>query len=58
MLSNDVVFGVVKHHKRNLKKENLDDINSDPEFATHPEQVIESVIRKRLPAGLGSVVLS
>jgi len=56
-LSNDVVLKVVEHHKIVLEKEALDDIDSVAEFATHPEQIIESEIRKRLPldsAGAGT----
>jgi len=56
-LSNDVVLKVVKRHKTVLEKETLDDIDSVAEFATHPEQVIEREIIKRLPpdsAGAGA----
>jgi len=51
-LSNDVVFKVVEHHKTVLERETLDDIDSVPGFATHPEQVIESEIGKQLPPDL------
>jgi len=47
-LSNKVVFEVIKHHKTVLGNKTLDDIDSVAEFTTHPEQVIESEIRKRL----------
>ena len=61
VLSNDVVFEVVNRHKMDLKKETLDDIDLVPGFATHPEKVIESAIKRRLPpdsAGSESAVLS
>jgi hypothetical protein len=48
-LSNEVVLKVVKHHKIVLEKETLYDIDLIEGFDTHPEQVIESEIRKRLP---------
>jgi len=51
-LSNNVVLKVVEHHKTILAKETLDNIDSLAEFATHPEQVIKSEIRKRLPPEL------
>jgi hypothetical protein len=56
-LSNDVILDVVEQHKTALKEKTLDDIDSVAEFATHPEQVIESEIRKRL-SGSGDVVWS
>jgi len=56
-LSNDVVLKVVEHHKTVLERESLNDIDSVAGFATHPEQVIESEIGKRLvpdEAGAGT----
>ena len=55
-LSNDVVLKVVERHKTVLEKGTLDGIDSVAEFATHPELVIESEIKRRLPpesAGVG-----
>jgi len=53
-LSNDDVLEVVEHHRTVLKYETLDSVT---EFATHPEQDIESELRKRL-GGSGDVILS
>jgi hypothetical protein len=47
-LSNDVVSEVVKRYK--VDREAFNDIDSDPEFDTHPELVIKRLITKRLPA--------
>ena len=61
VLSNDGVFEVVNRHKMDLKKDTLDDIDLVPGFTAHPEKVIESAIKRRLPpdsAGSGSAVLS
>jgi hypothetical protein len=55
-LSNDVVLKVVQHHKTVLERESLDNIDLVAGFTTHPEQVIEQEIGKRLPpdsAGAG-----
>jgi len=58
-LSSNVILEVVsKLHNTVLKERTLNDIESVAEFATHQEQVIESVIRKRLSgSGSGDVVL-
>jgi len=48
-LSNGVVLKAIKHHRAVIERESLDNIDSVPGFATHPEQVIESEIGKRLP---------
>jgi hypothetical protein len=56
-LSNDVVLKVVQHHKTVLERESLDNIDLVAGFTTHPEQVIEREIGKRLPpdsAGAGT----
>ena len=57
MLLDDAVSQVVERHKTDLEKETLNNLDSVPEFTTHPETVIESVIQKRL-RGIGDVVLS
>ena len=56
-ISNGVILEVVEQHKTALQENTLDDIDSVAEFATHPEQVIESEIRRRL-SGSGDVVWS
>ena len=56
-LSNDDVLEVVEHHRTVLKDKTLEDIDLVTEFATHPEQDIESEIRKRLGAS-GDIILS
>lgn len=54
-LSNDIVLKVIEHHKTVLERESLDDIDSVAGFATHPEQVIESEIERRLsPDSVGA----
>jgi len=53
-LSNDDVLEVVEHCRTVLKDKTLDSVT---EFATHPEQDIESELRKRL-GGSGDVILS
>jgi len=56
-LSNGVVLKAVERHKTVIERESLDNIDSVAGFATHPEQVIESEIGKRLPqdsAGAGT----
>jgi len=47
-LEDAFVFSVLARHRAHLKENIFDNINTAPEFTTHPGQVIERVIRERL----------
>ena len=47
-LEDPLVFGVLARHNAHIKEDSLDNIDTALEFTTHPERVIEYVIRKRL----------
>jgi hypothetical protein len=47
-LSEDVVFKVVERYK--VDRETFKDIDSDRDFAMHPELAIKRLITKQLPA--------
>jgi hypothetical protein len=50
-LSNDLVFQVLTRRKADLEQrtlDNIDNIDADEEFYSHPEKVIAKVIRMQL----------
>lgn len=53
-LEDAFVFSVLARDRAHLKENVFDNINTASEFATHPEHVIEHVIRERLGLPGGS----